>query len=69
MNNHAERIGALRRYLEILRREVSRLSWLGHSPNASDGERLDARHHLPVIAQKIIAAERELSDLERRRPK
>jgi hypothetical protein len=65
MDNRVARIGALRRYISLLRQEEARLNGVKESLMASHEEREDAKAALHAVALKIGHADRELRGLER----
>jgi hypothetical protein len=66
MDNRDARIGALRKYISLLRREEDRLDGVKGSPRASQQERDEAEACLRATAQKITSADKELRGLEAR---
>ena len=66
MNNRVARIGALRKYIALLRREEGRLDVVKGSPRANQQDREDADAGLRAAAQKITVADKELRGLEAR---
>jgi hypothetical protein len=64
MNNRVARIGALRKYIALLRREEGRLDVLKGSPRANQQDREGADAGLRAAAQKITVADKELRGLE-----
>jgi hypothetical protein len=67
MDNRVERIGALRRYIALLRQEETRLIWIKGAPATNAEDRADAESRLIGAAQKIHNADKELRGLENRR--
>lgn len=67
-SNTAARIGSLRRYISLLRQEEKRLAWLSTSTVVTTVERKDAEDKARSISEKLKNAERELSDLELKKP-
>ena len=68
MSDKSARIDTLSRYITLLRQEEKRLKWITTSTSAPNPEHIDAAANLSVISEKLINAERELSDLEFGRP-
>jgi hypothetical protein len=64
MDNRIERIGALRKYMALLRQEEDRLARVKASPNLSDHERVEVDDRLRVTEQKIADADKELRGVE-----
>ena len=64
MSNKSARIISLSRYISLLRQEEKRLKWTTTSTSASNVENINAAANLRTISQKLLGAERELSDLE-----
>ena len=68
MSDKSARIDSLSRYITLLRHEEKRLKWITASTSATNPENIEAAANLSVISEKLINAERELSDLEFGRP-
>jgi hypothetical protein len=64
MSNKSARITSLGHYILLLRQEEKRLKWITTSTSATNVENIDATANLRTVSQKLINAERELSDLE-----
>jgi len=64
MSDKSARVASLRRYVSLLHQEEKRLKWITTSTSATNVENIDAAANLRVISEKLINAERELSDLE-----
>ena len=64
MSDRSARITTLKRYISLLRQEEKRLKWITTSTSAPNVENIEAAADLRVISEKLISAERELSDLE-----
>jgi hypothetical protein len=64
MSDKSARIDTLGRYITLLRQEEKRLKWITASTSATNPENIDAAANLRVTSEKLIRAERELSDLE-----
>jgi hypothetical protein len=64
MSDKSARIASLRRYISLLRQEEKRLKWITTSTSAANVENIHATANLRVISEKLISAERELSNLE-----
>jgi hypothetical protein len=67
MDNREARIGALTRYILLLRQEENRLNGVQGSPRANRQDRESAEAGLRVTALKISDADQELRGLETRR--
>ena len=66
MNNRVARIGALTKYISLLRREEGRLDVFKGSPRANQQDRDEADTGLRAAAKKIRDADKELRGLETR---
>jgi hypothetical protein len=67
VDNRDARIGALRRYISLLRQEENRLNGVMGSPMANQQDREVAEAGLRAAALKISHADKELRGLETRR--
>jgi hypothetical protein len=66
MDNSAERIVSLRRYIALLRQEETRLDRLRASTRSTAADRANADAAFEANTKKLLNADKELRDLEGR---
>ena len=67
MDNRIELIGALRRYIALLREQEQRLMMVKDSPAWTAEDRANADASLTLNTKKLHDADKDLRDLENRR--